>query len=244
VVSEVPITTLLDLLYVAVFAVVLPVWDYCVWWPALAQQLLADPIRARKRLWINAIGYSWALVAIGTTLWVAHGRPWSTIALVAPFGWRLWTAVGVVALVVLYYLQATLAVSRDPAARASVQRQFTGELATVLPRTRTELTWFGGVALTAGFCEEFLYRGVFIWVLSPWLGWWGAAALSGALFALGHAYQGWAGVVRTGIVGTFFTALVALFDSLWPAMVLHALVDLGGGVIAWHALREDGPAAA
>ena len=45
---------------------------------------------------------------------------------------------------------------------------------------------FGGVSLTAGFCEEFLYRGYFIWVLAPWLGWWGAAAVSLLFFAVSH----------------------------------------------------------
>jgi membrane protease YdiL (CAAX protease family) len=237
-------TTIPDLLFIALFAVALPVWDYLVWWPALEHQLQRDPALARKRLWIGAIGYLWALVAIGTILWMANDRSWSTLGLVRPLGWRLWAAIGLVALVLLYYLQATIAVIRDAEARASVQRQFTGELAAVLPRTRADLAWFAGVALTAGFCEEFLYRGVLIWALSPWLGWWGAAGLSVTLFALGHAYQGWPGIVRTGIVGTLFTALIAVLDSLWPAIVLHALVDLGSGLIAWRVLRGDRIAAA
>jgi hypothetical protein len=32
---------------------------------------------------------------------------------------------------------------------------------------------------------------------------------------------------------------VALLDSLWPAILLHSLVDLGGGVMAWLVLREE-----
>jgi len=31
---------------------------------------------------------------------------------------------------------------------------------------------------------------------------------------------------------------VATFDSLWPAIVLHAVMDLAAGVMAWLALRE------
>ena len=98
--------------------------------------------------------------------------------------------------------------------------------------------WFGGVSLTAGFCEEFLFRGYFIWALAPWLGWWGAAALSLLIFASGHAYQGWNGALRTGIVGAIFTLVVAIFGSLWPAIALHALIDLSNGMFAWLALRE------
>ena len=36
-----------------------------------------------------------------------------------------------------------------------------------LPRTRGELAWFAGVALTAGICEELLYRGYFFAVAAP-----------------------------------------------------------------------------
>ena len=92
--------------------------------------------------------------------------------------------------------------------------------------------------LLDGIAEEFLFRGYFIWALAPWLGWWGAAALSVALFASGHAYQGWNGALRTGVVGTFLTLVVAILNSLWPAIILRALIDLGSGVIAWLALYE------
>ena len=215
--------TLLDLLYVALFAVVLPLWGYLVSWPAFDRQLQADPARARKRLWIGAIGYPWALVAVGAALWIANDRSWTSLGFSVPDGWRLWVSVGLVLLIVVYNVYSAAAVARDPEARASVRQQFFGKLADVMPHTRTELYWFGGVSLTAGFCEEFLYRGYFIWALAPWLGWWGAAALSVALFASGHAYQGWNGVLRTGIVGTLFTLVVAIFNSLWPAIVLHAV---------------------
>jgi membrane protease YdiL (CAAX protease family) len=107
-----------------------------------------------------------------------------------------------------------------------------------MPHTRQELYWFSGVSLTAGFCEEFLYRGYFIWVFAPWLGWWGAAALSLPFFAIAHLYQGWNGVLRTAAAGAIFTLLVAAFQSLWPAIALHALVDLGSGTMAWLALRD------
>ena len=100
--------------------------------------------------------------------------------------------------------------------------------------------WFGGVSLTAGFCEEFLFRGYFIWALAPWLGWWGAAALSLLIFASGHAYQGWNGALRTGIVGAIFTLVVAIFGSLWPAIALHALmISATECSRGWHSRRAS-----
>ncbi|WP_295636908.1 type II CAAX endopeptidase family protein [uncultured Methylibium sp.] len=229
--------TLPDLLYVALFAVVLPAWDYLVFWPAFRRQSRADPAQARRRLWRLVIAGAWPLVAVGAALWMANDRSWASLGFVLPEGWRWWAAVALCLLPAAYYAYAVAALVRSADARASVRQQL-GGLAAVLPHTRTELHWFGGLSLTAGFCEEFLYRGYFVWVFAPWLGWWGAAALSLPFFAVAHAYQGWSGVLRTGVVGALFTLVVAILGSLWPAIVLHALVDLGSGVIAWLALRE------
>lgn len=232
-----PMTTPLDLLYVTLFAVAFPVWDYLVSWPASRRRLQADPARARTRLWTSAIVYPWITVTAGAALWVFNGRPWTLLGFSMPDGWRLWVAVALVLLVVVYIVQSTAAVARDPAVRENVRQQ-AENVADLMPRTQADMYLFGGVSLTAGFCEEFLFRGYFIWALAPWLGWWGAAGLSVLIFAIAHAYQGWSGVLRTGIVGAFFTLIVAISGSLWPAMILHFLWDLGMGMIAWLALRE------
>ena len=183
--------TLPDLLYVALFAVALPLWDHLIWWPASRRRLQADPVRARKRFWTGAIAGAWPLVAVGAALWIWHGRSWASFGFTVPDGWRLWTASALVLLLAAYFALTVASLARSSEARASVRQQF-GALSDILPHTRMEMNLWGGVSLSAGFCEEFLYRGYFIWVFSPWLGWWGAAALSLPFFAIPHIYQGWA----------------------------------------------------
>src|SRR5687768_9447904 len=200
-------TTLADLLYVALFAVAFPLWDYLVFWPAFQRQSLADPAGARMKLWRGNIGYLWPLVAVGAVLWVANERSWTSFGFSVPVGWRLWTSIALFLLLAAYHAYTVATVARNSDAQASVRQQFE-KFSTVMPHTRTEMYWFGGVSLTAGFCEEFLYRGYFIWVFAQWLGWWGAAALSLPFFAVAHVYQGWNGVLRTGIVGAFFTLVL------------------------------------
>ena len=236
-------TTLPDLLYVAWFAAAGPLIDYLLFWPAFRRRARADPARARKWLWGWAIGPPWAVIAVGAVLWTASGRSWAAFGFSVPDGWRLWASLALFLLLAAYHVQAVATLARSPEARAGLRQQI-GPLSAVVPHTRTEMYWFGGASLTAGFCEEFLYRGYFIQVLAPWLGWWGAAALSLLCFAAGHAYQGWSGVLRTGMVGAVFTLAVAIFGSLWPAIALHALSDGGAGVMSWLALREAPPTGA
>ena len=45
-------------------------------------------------------------------------------------------------------------------------------------------------------------------------------------------------LLRTGLVGALLTLVVAIFGSLWPAIALHALDDLGFEVMAWAGLRD------
>ena len=93
-------------------------------------------------------------------------------------------------------------------------------------------------SVSAGICEEFVFRGYLIWAFQALLGLWGAALFSVVVFALAHAYQGAKGIVATGIAGVLLTLVVLISGSLIPAMVVHALVDIGSGLIAWAALRK------
>jgi membrane protease YdiL (CAAX protease family) len=238
--------TALDLLYVGLLAVVGPAADYLFVWPALKRLFQIDPPKARARLYAMGIVVPWATVALGAAIWMSSGRSWTLMGFTIPDGWRLWTAAAPVVLLAAYLLQGIAAVAREEKIRANVRQQFE-KYGDVLPHTSRELWQFGGVSLTAGFCEEFMFRGYFIWTLSAWMegagagsgmAWWVAAGLNILIFAIGHAYQGWGGVMRTGVVGTIFTLVLALTDSLWPPIVLHALVDFGNGVIAWLALRD------
>ena len=226
-----------DLLFVTLFAIAAPAIDYSVFWPAHRRLYQANPARARRWLWGSTMVSLWTLLALGLALWTASNRSFASLGLTLPEGWRLWGGIALAMSFAAYQALGVTVLLRSPEQRAGLRHRFNA-LETVLPHTQPELQWFAGVSLTAGFCEEFLYRGYFIWALTPWLGWWGAAALSLPFFAAAHAYQGWTGILRTGAVGAFFTLLVAVFESLWPAISVHALIDLGSGAMAWVVLRE------
>ena len=199
---------------------------------------LSHPARARREYWSVLIVLLWALTGGGLALWCVKGRGWWILGLTFPEGWRLWGAAALAVALVAVQVRTARQVARSAAARTKVRAQF-GGLSVMLPHARAELVGFAALSLTAGFCEEFIFRGYLIWFFQTWLGWWGAAALSAIGFAFAHAYQGSSGIVRAGIVGVVLTVVMAMFRSLWPCIILHALIDLGSGIIAWIALREE-----
>lgn len=227
--------TTLDLLYLALIAVLLLI-DHFVLWPTFLRQSQADSGRARLWLWSGWIIMLWTLVAAGVALWLFEGRAWESLRFITPHGLRLWVAIGLVLAFAVASARPAIRIARRKRPRRI--KIATPNVERLVPRTVSELCLWVAVSLSAGFCEEFIFRGYLIWVFQSLLGLWGAAALSLVVFALAHAYLGVKGILSTGILGGLFTLVVLIFGSLWPAIALHALVDIGQGLVAWLALRQ------
>jgi membrane protease YdiL (CAAX protease family) len=212
--------------------------DHFIAWPAFLRRSQIDAPSARLSLWRTWMSLLWTLTVLGIAIWLWDKRAWEALGLSVPEGWRLWGSaillVGFAALQALTVAKIARIAGPKPKLRAQL-----GKLAMMLPHSQSELRWFIGASLTAGICEEFLFRGYLIWAFTPALGWRGAAALSLLAFTAGHAYQGRSGALRSAGAGIFFSLLVLATGSLIPAMVLHALIDAGSGVIAWLVLRDE-----
>ena len=224
-----------DFLYLALIAILL-LLDYFVLWPVFLRRSQTDPGRARLWIWSAWMTMLWTLVAAGVAVWLIEARAWGALRLISPHGWRLWGAIGLVLALAMTYGRTVLKIARSK--RTKRIKLGNPDAEKYSPHTRSELGWWMALSLTAGFCEEFLFRGYLIWAFQPMFGLWGAAAFSVVVFAFAHAYQGVKGILGTGIVGSLLTLVVLISESLLPAMALHALIDIGQGLIAWLVLRQ------
>jgi len=224
-----------DALYVALIAIGLGI-DSLVLWPRFLRRSEVEPARARVWLWSSSIVFLWTLAGGGLALWMVERRSWTELRLVAPHGWRILGTIGLLLAVAIFYARTVAKITR--ARRARKRIQFPKDAARRAPHTRAELAWWMALAVSAGICEEFIFRGYLIWVLQPAFGVWIAAAASLIVFAAAHAYQGAKGVVAVGVVGGLFTLIVLVFGSLVPAIAVHVLGDAGEGLVAWLALRD------
>lgn len=230
-----PIDALVCLLIVVVY----PAWEYFVSWPRAKARLLAGEPGTRRKLYRNAILMQWIAVVIVAGLWIILHRPASALYLRAPSGWRLIVSIVIViGVVALFGTQHVAVIRASPEARIALRPKL-GYATTVLPRTADEYRWFLPLATTAGICEETLYRGYVIWLLAIYIGLWPAAVASVVLFGIAHAYLGTTGVIRATLVGAIFAVLVVVLRSLFPVMIIHAVVDLAAGMLGYAVLREQ-----
>jgi membrane protease YdiL (CAAX protease family) len=227
-----------DLSFAFVFAVLWPLWNHFVDWPRHLRAIAAGDATARTRLYRRTIVEQWALTAVAVALTVMAARPVLTLGLVLPTGWRLGLGLALPLAYALLGFSQVGTIAARPKALAAVRRQVL-PLRPLLPHTARDWRWFAPLAVTAGICEELLFRGYLVWLLTPWLGLGGAAATSVVIFGVAHGYQGVTFGVRAFLAGIAMAALALATGSVLPGMVLHALVDLVGGRAGYLAMREE-----
>jgi uncharacterized protein len=102
----------------------------------------------------------------------------------------------------------------------------------LLPQTGAEMAAYVGLSVTAGFCEEFLFRG---YLQRQFLAWTGipaaAVVLQAVVFGFGHLYQGWRNAVAIAVYGAMFGILALMRKSLRPGMIQHAMQDSVAGIL-------------
>jgi membrane protease YdiL (CAAX protease family) len=183
----------------------------------------------RLSLYASTIAFQWFMVSlVGWRVW-AHRFTASELGLAIPGGIRVVAAamIGAGAFVALQGFNL-----RRMGRTSTPSSKFLRSLGQkIFPQTNSELLAYIALALTAGICEEFLYRGFAMAAfLRAGLPVWGCVLLSASLFGLAHLYQGRGGLAGTLLLGILFGAARIGYDSLLPVMAWHAAVDLVAGV--------------
>ncbi len=108
-----------------------------------------------------------------------------------------------------------------------------------LPHTGPEIATYLLLALTAGICEEVIYRGYLqrqftVWTRSVAAG----IIIQSIVFGVSHAYQGLGMVLTISVYGCLFGLLAYWRSSLRPGMIAHFIQDgVGGLLMARYALK-------
>jgi uncharacterized protein len=179
--------------------------------------------RGNVTLYLSVIVSEWALFSY---VWLGGlrrdavrlpdliGGRWSNmktvlldIAVAAAF-WTVWTAVAI-------------------AMNFVTGPSHTESLGFLHPRGVLEITLWVMMSMTAGFCEELVYRG---YLQRQVLALTGSTALAvlaqAALFGVGHWYQGSKMVIVITVLGVLFGILAHWRKSLRPGMISHAWSDI------------------
>lgn len=195
--------------------------------------LLANEPGARLRDYRLTIVWLWLFCLAAIALSLFAGRPLANLGLGLDLHWRFGSAAALaIAVLGLLALQVRW-IATEERARARATEQLAG-VSEYLPRTASELKLFTALSVTAGICEEVLYRGYLIWYSSELAGSWIAVLLSSLVFAAAHLGYGYNPALRAGALGLIFAGLYLFSGSLWIPIALHAAIDMSAGLTGWY----------
>ena len=187
------------------------------------KQIKLDPT-TRLLFYRTQILWEWSWVIVLAIIVAPSTKPLATLGLTppTPIGWII------MAVLLLGIGLSVGLIRRSPGAMASMQASLE-TAALLLPSTPNERKWYAATAITAGICEELLYRAFLI----PYLhynfkvqDWTILAILSGVIYGLSRLYQGFKGFSQTALTGFAYTYVYLFSGSVLPAMVFHILVEL------------------
>ncbi len=96
------------------------------------------------------------------------------------------------------------------------------------------------LSITAGICEETIFRG---YLQRQFIGWTQVPAvgivISGAIFGACHIYQGYKQAIAIAVFGVLFGTLAAIRRSLKPGIIAHALQDSAAGIVISYLMKHN-----
>ena len=180
-------------------------------------------------LYLSLLAAEWGLVRYvvagglrrtGTRLRDLIGARWASwkdvvrdIAVALGF-WAAWTA-----------LEIVVAPSLGPDTAKGID--------TLLPRTVPEMAAWVLLSLSAGFCEEVVFRGYLQTQFEALTGSVPLAVIAQAvIFGVSHGYQGLRNAIVITVLGALYGLLAHWRRGLKPGMIAHAWMDIFSGLLA------------
>jgi membrane protease YdiL (CAAX protease family) len=201
---------------------------WAVWHKISADHISAGADGNRVRYYLVTLLFEWLVVAL-----VVAGVRGSGGSLLSVFGehWRsAWQVLRDIGIAIGFWIAAAIILWGVGWLLHIVER---GRMASMLPQRGSELAVWIALSVTAGICEETIFRGYLqrqfmaLTKSAP-----AGIVLSAATFGAAHAYQGLRMTILIALYGAMFGVLAYWRRNVRPGMIAHAWQDSLNGVLA------------
>jgi membrane protease YdiL (CAAX protease family) len=225
--------TALDLVIVTLAVLLMPAMSI-----AAGRSLAREAPGARKLVprYLFIILRGWLFAAVVVAVWWVQRRPFSALGLAPHLSIWDYAGCALALLIGLVMVAQGRNFTSAPPEKIARAVKAVREIK-ITPNTTGELSLFMLMAVSAGVWEELVYRGFLVWFLVPLTGIAGAVVISALIFGLAHLYQGFRGFMTSMVLGLIFAAFYLLTASLWWLMIVHAAMDIAGGITTFRIKR-------
>ncbi|MDA8622210.1 CPBP family intramembrane metalloprotease, partial [Psychrosphaera sp.] len=200
-----------------------PVYIYFTW-EADKRLVLSNPTK-RLNVYANTILMLWlpVLLLMFVVFSSAENQRVSleNVGLTLKWDWPNLLGLVVVFLLSGYFYYSLQQLKKNDTEQQTLRDQMT-YIQWFLPTNPREYRCFMfGVSISAGICEEVLFRGYLMHALGSYVPTYSAVFIASILFGLPHIYQGPAHVIRTAVLGLIMALVYLATESLLVPILLH-----------------------
>ena len=200
---------------------------FAAWGAYNAQRMRATGSQHHIALYLQTLGFEWAMV--GIILWGVRREGGDTSVVLGERWNSAWEAFLDIRIAGLFWVASLIALNvlshiLHAGSRIEAVRF-------LMPHGAVELALWVVLAISAGICEEAIFRG---YLQRQFLAYTGnvpaAIALSAVAFGIGHGYQGLVSAVIITCYGAMFGVLAQWRKSVRPGMMAHGWQDSIAGI--------------
>jgi len=218
---------------------------------ALRKKKSKDVVRTEKKQgkrYYRAMAWMWGSAIVFITISRIGGINFADLGLRGiSFNYNIWfTAIVLIisGLMLLFSLRTLILSLASRKFREKMRTEIGSDdvARDILPRTKKEKCQYVTLSFSSGICEELVYRGFMAFLLQavfPEIPIFLIILITSVLFGIGHLYQGWQGVLQTGVVGAIFMSLLLVTNSLILVMALHFITNASDAFLLSEEKRNE-----
>lgn len=195
----------------------------------------------RKRFFISNSYFLWMVALIIIINWLLRGRSFDVLGITQSPDLNGFVLTLTASFILLYIADTMLTLRNESEIEKARERW--KETAPFMPIHYRELGAYIFMCITAGVCEEIVFRGFLVpytetfFIDNPYSETF-AVAIPALIFAAAHYYQGAHAVLKIAVLSVLFGFIFLYSGSLWIVIILHFGIDLAGGLLSIRYLKS------
>jgi hypothetical protein len=183
--------------------------------------------------------FLWGLTSLLAYVYYIEKLSVNKLDYLVEFNWQNLTAITLILMAVVYLMLLIKSIISNEKLRLEVANKFVPYI-DLMPTNKSQVLVFTLVlSVTAGICEELIFRGYLYNLIYMYSGNIGAILLSSLVFGYWHIYLGWQEVVRTSVMGALLCGVYIFTGNIIIPIVIHIFIDVYSGVICYVSLRKQ-----
>jgi membrane protease YdiL (CAAX protease family) len=151
--------------------------------------------------------------------------------------WKTYLSVSIFVACFAYTQYVIFSIKKNENIRLSVLNTLekNSSLIDILPQSYKEYLLFTLlVSVSAGICEELIFRWFLFSYIELQSDWVIAVICSSFIFGLWHLYLGWEHVIKTALLGVLLCGVYLYFESIVVAIIAHIFMDVYSGTVSYY----------